>query len=320
MSRNTISTFSLILLIGAVMWFFHMNRQSETIESAEPLQAEQPAIAQTMPRPTTPSSSPSTPPPIPPRASALSGELETLEQELAAAQEALQDQRQSFQELQGQSQGLEVRVPASDNLNAVQVLRSEMEMDNVMMELDSYRNLEAQITRQAEEQIRMQNSAAQMQMQQLEDSIRTQQDLIQRTREDLQFWNSNFNNLTEQQAQLQRLQTLLDEQNLQLDLMLQQRLLISSEALSNVQAIQAQKQNALANLQEERSSAQGEIESLRDSIIRLQQSQREIRNTQISLSSQLRQAQQSLQNQEAQVRALETSVEQKRQELQSLVQ
>jgi chromosome segregation ATPase len=144
--------------------------------------------------------------------------------------------------------------------------------------------------------------------------------LIQQTRENIVYWNQNFNNSTERLAQLQMLQDQLAAQRQQLDLMLQQRTLISASALSATQAIQLQKQEALAGVAADQQDARDEVESLRDSIIRLQQSQRTIRSTQVSLGSQLSRAQSALQTQETQVKNLETAVQQKRQELEGFVQ
>lgn len=318
MSKNTISTFSLVVLLAAVLWFFHLSRESEKNAAADLEPAD---FVVAMPRPTpgvAATSTPRLPPAAPARAAEVSGELEVLEQQLATAQQTLQSQRQAVEELQKRNQVFAAQVPARDS--TLNVMRSEAQVQNAMLEIDSYRNLENQINRYAEDQIRIQNSVAQAQIQQTEESLRVQQGLIQQTREDILFWTYNFNDQTRQQSELQRLQDLLAAQSNQLELMLQQRMLIAAEALSATQTIQAQKQEALVGLLADQDSIQGDIESLRDSIIRLQQSQREIRNTQISLGSQLQRAQQALQTQEAQVRNLESAIQQKKQELDSLVQ
>ncbi|KYG63102.1 hypothetical protein AZI86_15390 [Bdellovibrio bacteriovorus] len=323
MGKNTISTFSLILLIAAVMFFFHVNREAEKRAAAQIEEIEQTSIVAEMPRPAaTTTTTPKAPvSPTPSRQAELaSGELQNLEQQLAQAQADLQVQRESVNQLATQSQSFTSRMPAALGSFDLNVLRSESQVQNALMEIDAYRNLEQQINRQAEDQMRIQNSAAQAQLAQIDESIRAQELQIRQTREDIMYWNQNFNDQTRRMAELQRLQEQLDALNQQRDLMLQQRLLIAAESLSAAQALQAGKQEALNDLQSNQANAQGNIESLRDSIIRLQQSQREIRNSQISLGSQLRQAQQALQSQETQVKSLETAVEQKRQELNSLVQ
>lgn len=324
MGKNTISTFSLILLITAVMFFFHVSREAEKRAAINIEAMEQTSLVTELPRPSATNSASPRPlaatSPTPTRQAELaSGELQNLEQQLAQAQIELQAQREAVGQLNTQIQVFSARAPAALSTFDMNVIRSEVQVQNAMMEIDAYRNLEQQINRQAEDQIRIQNSAAQAQLTQIDENIRAQENQIRQTREDLTYWGQNFNDQTRRLAEMERLQALLEAQTVQRDLMLQQRLLISAETLDAAQALQVRKQQDLDTLLTNQSEARGSIESLRDSIIRLQQSQREIRNSQISLGSQLRQARQSLQNQETQVKNLESAVEQKRQELNSLV-
>lgn len=318
MASNTLSTFAVVLLIASAMWFFHLNREERLDLPSIEVQPQAVAEATVAPaRSPSSGAAPFSANPLPPQAAVVSGELQSLEQQLADAQTALQAQREFLAQLQQQSSTLSTRMPASDA--GLGTLQSQSQIQNIMMELDGYSNLEAEINRQAEGLLRAQSSALQMQLQELDNNIRVQENLTRQTLEDINAWRYNIGYVTQQQAELARLQDLLSTQTQQLELMHQQRLLMSAQALTDAQAVQLQKQEALAGLAQDRSEAQGEVESLRDSIIRLQQTQRQVRQTQVSLSSQLRQAQQNLSAQEAQVQTLQSQVQQKRQELESFL-
>ncbi|UXR64916.1 hypothetical protein EZJ49_01455 [Bdellovibrio bacteriovorus] len=187
-----------------------------------------------------------------------------------------------------------------------------------MMELNSYDRLSQDINRRADEALKAQSSQAQTIRNQIDDNIRVQQQAIAQTREQLVYWQTNFNDITVQQAQLTDLNDLLSQQEQQLELMQNEKLLLSAQALEGPRNVQAEREQALAEINSNRQDLQNEISVMRAQIQSLQEDIYQSTVSETSLRRQLLQTQRAYEQQQQQIRRLESSLLEKNAELNAL--
>lgn len=315
MTRKNFFLLGLAVVIGASVWLLYAYRgiqstQSAIVEQAQQLQQRRPASIPVVVSP-------------PPNNKALEAtkarlrsETVNLQQQLTEENRKLEQQRRALENLRAR-QRENAQAPTPDTY-ANELRESNLQLQDFMMELSSYDRLSQDINRRADEALKAQSSQVQTIRDQIDDNIRNQQQAIQQTREQLNYWQSNFNDITAQQNQLSTLNDLLSQQEQQLELMQNEKLLLSAQALEGPRTVQAEREQALAEINDDRQGLQNEISVMRAQIQSLQEN---IYQSTISESSLRRQIQQTLrayEQQQQQVRKLEASLLEKNAELNAL--
>lgn len=239
----------------------------------------------------------------------IQAEKESIQQRLTDERQRLDKQRQDLENLRALNQQQVTATSSSE------VLAGSNQLRELAIELRSYDNLERDINRRADEVLRQQNSEAQVIKDGLDEAIRTQENSIKQTQEQVTYWQVNYTYTTEQLSRLAEVHALLESQKQKLENLRQQRLSISSQVLANSQAIQLQKERELGDLSQRRIDLQNEILSLNEELARLQEEQNQQRMSQMSLGSQILQTQRAYQQQQEKVQVLESSLKQKNEEL-----
>lgn len=247
--------------------------------------------------------------------SRVQAELNAIQQRLNNERQKLAQQRQAIANLRARAAtATEERAPMSSSY-ASQLEEGNNRLREFAADLQSLNNIESEINRQAASVLRDQSSQQQVLKDQLDENIKAQEELIKQTRDQIEFWRLNPNYTTEQLAQLEANRALLEEQQVQLQNLRQQRLALSNDILANSRAVQLDREQALADLSETRENIRDEMLVLSQTLSRLQEVQSQQRVSQGSLSSQIRQAERAYQQQQEQVQVLESSLNQKNEEL-----
>lgn len=307
MTRDAFFYLIMALVIGISVWLFRVDKgikktQEFITEQTEQLPRRTPAATSTQIEKIVSAQKSET-------KARVQAEKESIQQRLTDERQRLDKQRQDLENMRALNQQQVSTTSSSETLAGSNQLRE------LAIELRSYDNLEIDINRRADEVLRQQNSEAQVIKDGLDEAIRTQENLIKQTQEQVTYWQVNYNYTTEQLSRLAEAQAQLESQKKQLENLRQQRLSISSQVLANSQAIQLQKERELGELSQSRVDLQNEILSLNEDLARLQEEQNQQRMSQMSLGSQILQTQRAYQQQQEKVQVLESSLKQKNEEL-----
>lgn len=311
MTRDAFFYLIIALIIGISVWLFRVDKgikqtQSYITEKTEEPPRRSPAATTTQVEKIVSTQKSES-------KARVQAEKESLQQRLNEERQSLDKQKQILETLRAQNKQQFSATYSS------QILEGSNQLRELAVELRGYENLERDINRRADEVLRQQNSEAQVLKDQYDEDVRTQENLIKQTQEQVVYWQLNNNYTTEQQARLAEAQVLLESQKQQLENLRQQRLSISSGVLANSQAIQLQKERELGDLSQNRIDLQNEILSLNEELARRQEELNQQRMSQMSLGSQIFQAQRAYEQQQEQVRVLESSLKQKNEELNLLI-
>ena len=194
--------------------------------------------------------------------STLSTDIRTLQERLADEKEQLENQKQQLETLKRQQ--------AQENFNIgysypTQVTTDNNQIQNLIDILNSLRSSENDINQKTAALIREQSSALQLARDQLYPTISTLEQNILQTQEQIYTWTNNIFPLNEQQKLLlQDLLNTLAEQKNQRDILIERRLELSTNALKQIQYINAASQQQKEDLIEYQNEVQSEIYSLRE--------------------------------------------------------
>nr|BFD58361.1 hypothetical protein CKG001_04680 [Bdellovibrio sp. CKG001] len=315
MTGNSFFLLALVVIIGASLWMVRsykgiQNTQTQLVERVEQIQQRRPASA-----PVVVTAAPDNKAVAATKAR-LRSEALNLQQQLTEENRKLEQQRQALESLQARQQE-NAQAPTPDSY-ANELRESNLQLQDFMMELNSYDRLSQDINRRADEILKAQNSQMQAIRDQLDDNIRIQQQAIQQTREQLNYWQTNFNDITARQNELSVLNDLLSQQEQQLVLMQNEKLLLSAQALEAPGQVQADREQALAEINSNRQDLQNEIMGMRSQIQNLQEDIYQSTISETSLRQQILQTQRAYEQQQQQVRKLESSLLEKNAELNAL--
>lgn len=312
MTKDTLFYLLIALIVGVSLWLFRVDKSIKQTQEYIAEQEQEPVRR-------TPAATPTQVERIintqkTQNRIKVQTEKTSLEQRLNEERQRLEAQKQALDNLRTQNQ------EPTPSTFSTQIQEGSNELQNLYMELGNYDNAEREINRRADEIIRDQNSQAQVLRDRIDQDIRTQEDLIRQTQEQITFWQFNGNYMTEQIARLAEGQALLTQQQQQLENLKQQRLEISAQILENSRAVQAQKEQELGDLAQERTTLQSEMLNMNEELRRLQDEQVKQRSTQMSIGSQILQTQRVYQQQQERVRSLESALKQKNEELNLLTE
>lgn len=316
MTRKNFFLLGLAVIIGASVWLFYAYRgiqdtQTAIVEQVEQIQQRRPASVPAVVATAAPDNKT-----VSAARARLRSEALNLQQRLTEENRKLEQQRQALENLQARQQE-NAQAPTPDSY-ANELRESNLQLQDFMMELNSYDRLSQDINRRADEILKAQSSEAQTIRNQIDDNIRIQQQAIQQTREQLSYWQTNFNDITAQQAQLTSLNDLLAQQEQQLELMQNEKLLLSAQALEGPRNVQAEREQVLAEIDSNRQDLQNEISVMRAQIQSLQENIYQSTVSETSLRRQLLQTQRAYEQQQQQIRRLESSLMEKNAELNAL--
>ncbi|WP_374034783.1 hypothetical protein ACES2I_02540 [Bdellovibrio bacteriovorus] len=315
MTRKNFFLLGLAVIIGASVWLYFSYKgikttQDALIEQAERTRARRPASIPVV----------ISPPPENRAVAATKARLQqealTLQQQLLEANTSLQQSQQALESLRARQQE-ESQAPTADTFSS-ELQNSNLELQSFISELNSYDRLAEDINRRADEALRLQSSQAQVARSQIDENIRSQENYIRQTQDEIIYWQQNTNDLTARQTRLEDLNNLLLQQQQQLELMQNEKLLLSSQALQGPQSVQQARAQALSDLDQDRSNLQEEIAIRRSQIQSLQENIYESTASDYSLRRQLLQTQRAVEQQQQQIRRLESSLIEKNAELNAL--
>ncbi|WP_142694710.1 hypothetical protein [Bdellovibrio sp. NC01] len=318
MTEKSLLTILIFFVAAASFWFFSLKK--DVIETKEML-TDQPTrtrvvertVAST-PKTSQSSSVASIPLTNDEKKAAMQNELQAMQQRLADEQQKLAQQNESFNNLKA----LQTQQQEQPAAYASQIQQRNTEIQELVSSLQDYRAAEADLSRRAAAALREQSSAAAVMKDQMDENIRQQELLIRQTQEDLAYWQLNYNYAPEREANLERLNATLSDQQQRLADMRAQRLEISQSALVGTQNVNDQVAMSSSSGSDDRAQINEEIMSLREEIRRLQNQQNQTKQSVTSMNTQVSQAQTALRQQAETVRALQENIRQRQQELSSL--
>ncbi|WP_373999317.1 hypothetical protein [Bdellovibrio bacteriovorus] len=312
MTRKNLFYVIIAFVVGVSVWLFYVNREMRETQSLILQQAERPtrtvaAVPETN---------------LAVERARVQSEITVLQQRINEERTKLQNQQRLLEEIRTRTQNsMQNQNPNSSSAippqgsYGTQLRSTSNQIQDFLEDLQGFDRIQEDINQHASDLMRDQTSQAQMLKEQLDQDIRNMEAAVRETQQEWTFWVYNGNYINEKSARLSELQTLLETQRQQIEVLKQQRADVSAQALANTQAIQAEKQQALADLQQTRLDIRDEIAALRQEMVQIQQAQSQSRNTQTTLSSQIRQAQENVRQQEQQIRVLESNLQQKNEEL-----
>lgn len=245
----------------------------------------------------------------------LEAEINTMQQALSQEQQKLAERNRTLSSLASQQQQ---QIQQSTTDYTGQINERDARIQDLLSGMRDYRRAEQSLSERAAQDLRGQDAATKAAIAQLDDNIRIQEQMIQQTQADLDYWKINFNYVTEQEQRLAELTPLLEQQQQRLADMRAQRLELSSNLASLTQSTNSDVQAAADDYSDSQDQIYDEVRSLREEIAQLEQQQNQSHMSRISLASQVAQARRSTQAQAAQVQSLQASIEQKKAELNQL--
>lgn len=315
MTRKNFFLLGLAVIIGASVWLYFSYKGIKTTQDALVEQAERTRARRSASIPVV-VSAPTENRAITATKARLQQEALTLQEQLLEANTNLQQSQQTLESLRARQQE-ESQAPTADTFSS-ELQNSSLELQSFISELNSYDRLAEDINRRADEALRLQSSQAQVARSQIDENIRSQENYIRQTQDEIIYWQQNTNDLTAQQTRLEDLNNLLLQQQQQLELMQNEKLLLSSQALQGPQSVQQARAQALSDLDQDRSNLQEEIAIRRSQIQSLQENIYESTASDYSLRRQLLQTQRAVEQQQQQIRRLESSLIEKNAELNAL--
>ncbi|UOF02504.1 coiled-coil domain-containing protein [Bdellovibrio reynosensis] len=318
MTRKNLFFLVIAFIIGVSVWLYHVNRgmketQSVLIERAESLPRREvrlPVVvsnAQTTSSPAIPSA----------EKEQLATEILALQDQLAAAREAREDRRQTLEGFRSQQrvQTEQQRTPA--NFTA-QVQNTGMQINDFVTDLQNFDRRESEINRKAEDLLKLQDSQAQAARLQIDEDIRNQESTIRQVEEQLNYWQNVILFSPEREARIVDLQSLINLQREQLELLRQERVLISSQVVANNQAVLSEKDQRLSEIAQQREDIQETINELRQNILAMEREQTQIRTVRNSILSQINRAQRDFEAANNRVKTIEASLKEKADQLSTI--
>jgi hypothetical protein len=314
MTTRSLLIFVIVFVAGASFWLFRVDKG---LTSARQMITEQ--RQQSPPRRSVTS--------IPPPSSqeiareTLRGQLRTeiqgLTSRLQSERDRLSSQENQLSQLQ--SAGQQQTTTATPNYNS-EIDQNRTEISNILNELRGFERMETYINQRAAELLRDQSSSAGVARQELENNIRTQEDLIAQNAQQMSYLEDYRNYIDQREVKIEQLRQTLADQQAQLDAMRQQRLTIASSVLDSDRQVQGEKDQALAQLNNERSDMNEQITSLRSEINRLQEAQANNRMSTISRSAQISRVERNIDDQNKKIQSIESSLREKENQLNNLVE
>ncbi|XGC81955.1 hypothetical protein ACES2L_05595 [Bdellovibrio bacteriovorus] len=318
MTRKNLFFLVIAFIIGVSVWLYHVNRgmketQNVLIERAENLPRREtrlPVIvsnAQTTGTPATPST----------EKERVATEILALQDQLAAAREAREERRQVLEGFRSQQQAQTEQQRTPANFTS-QVQNTGMQIDNFVVDLQNFDRSEFEINRRAEDLLKLQDSQAQATRLQMDENIRNQEVTIRQIEEQLNYWRNVILYSPEREARILDLQALLSLQQEQLELMRQERLLVSSQVVASNQAILSEKEQRLSEIAAQRQAIQETINELRQNILALEREQTQTRTIRNSILNQISRAQRDFEAANNRVKNIEASIREKADELSTI--
>ncbi|KYG62916.1 hypothetical protein AZI87_16765 [Bdellovibrio bacteriovorus] len=312
MTRKNLFYAIIAFVVGVSVWLFYVNREMRETQSLILQQAERPtrtvaAVPETN---------------LAVERARVQSEITVLQQQISDERTKLQNQQRLLEEIRARTQN-SMQNQNPNNSSAIppqgsygtQLRSTSNQIQDFLEDLQGFDRIQEDINQHASDLMRDQTSQAQMLKEQLDQDIRNMEAAVRETQQEWTFWVYNGNYINEKTARLSELQTLLETQRQQIEVLKQQRADVSAQALANTQAIQSEKQQALQDLQQTRLDIRDEIAALRQEMVQLQQVQSQAQSNQSTLSSQIRQAQENVRRQQEQIRVLESNLQQKNEEL-----
>jgi len=244
---------------------------------------------------------------------AVKMDLQNLQQRLSQERQNLTEKENVLTNLKNQQQ-----TTPNNNIYSSQMSSRNDEIQDLAESLQSNRWQENEVNRAADENLRAQDSEASYARDQLDENIRNLELQIQQTKNQIDFWSSNQNDVTEQEDQLNNLNARLAEQQVDLNQLRAHRLDISSAVLARNRNVQNLSEQARSDLQNSQALIREQIRGLRNEIYMLQQEQAASRYYQNSLSREIKKAQADYDTELQQVKTLEESLQNKQEQLKNL--
>lgn len=292
----------IVLIFGVSLWLFQVSRnerqpKSLVQEVTQPMRTPRPS-----PKPVQEQRDREVQ-----RRSQIQVDLEELKTQLGQERQRLEAQQSLLSSLQQRQRG-------ENTAQRVEQIQESEQVRRFVDELRLYDGLEQEINQRADDLLREQSNSLQMVRSQIDENIRQQEEMIRQTEQQFYYWSLQGYDLTQQQAELESLGTLLRNQQEQLEAMKAQKLQVSLSTLGNEQSLFSEKRALLDSLQANKAEVRTEISSLRDEMA--QREQRQIQSQ--SLTNEIGRTQQGLVRQREKVEVLERSVRRYEQELQLL--
>lgn len=229
-----------------------------------------------------------------------------LQIQLADERDRLTALQQNLEDLRTRRLQLQQQASANSNLRMAQT------QDQIQTLTDSLQDrplAEDAINHGATAALRAQRSAARLAREQLDESIRQQQEIMQATQNQLyQVSQNRIASLDEKQARMTELQNALNLQNQNLQNLRDQRVQVSSNILLQTRSIGSETQAQRDNLAQNTDATRQQIQNLREEVLRMKATQAEAQSSLQDLDSQIQQAQELVKAQGAQVQNLEAQL------------
>jgi chromosome segregation ATPase len=248
------------------------------------------------------------------RRTQLQSEIENLQAELARKSQELEIQKQTLIQLQHQQAGFSINAGYKSQMDT-----RDLAIQNLVEDLGNYRQAEDDINRSAALAMRNQDSEAALARTEVDANVQALEQDIRNTQNDLNYW-KNYpvgQDVVYQPAQIERLETLLNEQKNRLNELRTNRVSISARVLSNTQVVQSLAEQAKAELRGDAAATQDQIYNLRSEIDSLQRSQAVNQNQLRGINQQISRTEQELETNAAEIRRLQDSIQSKQSEIQS---
>lgn len=233
-------------------------------------------------------------------------EVVRIQEELVRENSRLEEQRRALESLLAR-QTEEAQAPTVETF-VTELQDSRAELNQFVSDLNTNARLREEVNRQADQLLREQSSQAQLIRTQIDSRIRAQEELIRQTQNELIFWRENSNDLTRKQSRMAELTEALAAAQDQLDVMRDEKLLLSAQVLEGTRSVQSAKTQALSDLDQDREDLIGDMTLLRSEIRRLQEQVYQTANQNFSIRREIQRQQKSVQEQQEKVRQLESSL------------
>jgi chromosome segregation ATPase len=241
-------------------------------------------------------------------------EVANLESQITQESQKLEAQKQILEQLRQRTQSVAGRGSYRSQINS-----RDLEIQNLIESLGSYRQAEEDLNRSATRALRDQDSGARVARDQLEANIQFLEQEILNTQNELHYWQNYLAGpeMTNQRSEIEKLQNQLTQQKNELNRLRSQQVDISVQVLSNSQAVEILAERAKAELRSSAAETQAQIFSLRSEVDRLQEVQSQRQSQLWTLSSQLTKLEKDYEEQSRKLRFLQEALRAKQSDLHS---
>lgn len=251
-----------------------------------------------------------------PTTARLQAEAVRLQEELVQENKLLAEKSLALESLRAR-QNEENQTPTVDTF-ATDLRDRRFELNQFARDLNTNARLRDEVNRQADQLLREQSSQVQLARSQIDNTIRQQEVVVRQIESELSYWKENFNDLTLQQRKVAELRESLNTAKERLEIMQNEKLLLSAQALQNTQTVQTAKSQALADLDDEREGLSEEVTLLRAEIRRLQEQVYQSSNQSLLLQREIQRHEKAIRDQQQKIQKLETSLLKTNAELKNL--